>query len=219
MKSLEPSPPGWAEAVLQSLLRPADRESISGDLLEEYRAGQAASSWNASRERVVHQACPQRALASDSAVRTDHGKRDTPVIDVQTPLVWQRRASSWRLVTGRSHLSVGRLPRLPEDSPDQDGNTGRRQHQSRGIHDIVRGRRDPDARPAHVSNRPSRIFAHFVGVAAHGARLRCCDGMRRCGRRSMRAVRAARGAARLLAALERPKSNGVTVQKSRFNLL
>jgi len=31
------SPPGWAEAVLRSLLRPADRESISGDLLEEYR--------------------------------------------------------------------------------------------------------------------------------------------------------------------------------------
>ena len=34
----EPSPPRWAEAMLRSLLRPADRESISGDLLEEYRA-------------------------------------------------------------------------------------------------------------------------------------------------------------------------------------
>src|SRR6202158_306398 len=38
MKSHEPSPPRWAEAVLRSLLRPSDRESISGDLLEEYRA-------------------------------------------------------------------------------------------------------------------------------------------------------------------------------------
>jgi hypothetical protein len=38
MKSLEPSPPRWAEALLRSLLRPTDRESISGDLLEEYRA-------------------------------------------------------------------------------------------------------------------------------------------------------------------------------------
>jgi hypothetical protein len=38
MKTLEPSPPRWAEALLRSLLRPADNESISGDLLEEYRA-------------------------------------------------------------------------------------------------------------------------------------------------------------------------------------
>jgi hypothetical protein len=37
MKSEEPSPPRWAEAALQSLVRPSDRESISGDLLEEYR--------------------------------------------------------------------------------------------------------------------------------------------------------------------------------------
>jgi hypothetical protein len=37
MKSQEPYPPRWAEALLRSLLRPADRESISGDLLEEYR--------------------------------------------------------------------------------------------------------------------------------------------------------------------------------------
>ena len=32
------NPPRWAEALLRSLLRPSDRESISGDLLEEYRA-------------------------------------------------------------------------------------------------------------------------------------------------------------------------------------
>ena len=38
MKRKEPGPPRWAEAVLRSLLRPADRDSISGDLLEEYRA-------------------------------------------------------------------------------------------------------------------------------------------------------------------------------------
>jgi hypothetical protein len=38
MKSVEPSPPGWAEAVLRLLLKSSDRESISGDLLEEYRA-------------------------------------------------------------------------------------------------------------------------------------------------------------------------------------
>jgi hypothetical protein len=30
-------PPRWAESVLQMMLRPEDRESISGDLLEEYR--------------------------------------------------------------------------------------------------------------------------------------------------------------------------------------
>jgi hypothetical protein len=32
------NPPRWAEALLRSLLRPADRESIPGDLIEEYRA-------------------------------------------------------------------------------------------------------------------------------------------------------------------------------------
>jgi hypothetical protein len=43
MTSKEPSPPRWAEAILRSLLRPADRESISGDLLEEYRAARRPS--------------------------------------------------------------------------------------------------------------------------------------------------------------------------------
>jgi hypothetical protein len=38
MKSIEPTPPRWAEGFLRSLLKPSDRESISGDLLEEYRA-------------------------------------------------------------------------------------------------------------------------------------------------------------------------------------
>jgi hypothetical protein len=38
MTNKEPSPPRWAEAVLRCLLRPPDRESVSGDLLEEYRA-------------------------------------------------------------------------------------------------------------------------------------------------------------------------------------
>ncbi len=38
MKQDAQSPPRWAEALLRSLLRPSDRDSISGDLLEEYRA-------------------------------------------------------------------------------------------------------------------------------------------------------------------------------------
>jgi hypothetical protein len=36
VKSEKPRPPRWAEAMLRSSLRPTDRESISGDLLEEY---------------------------------------------------------------------------------------------------------------------------------------------------------------------------------------
>ena len=31
------NPPAWAEHVLRSLLKPEDRESVSGDLLEEFR--------------------------------------------------------------------------------------------------------------------------------------------------------------------------------------
>ena len=30
-------PPGWADAVLRILLAPQDRQTVSGDLLEEYR--------------------------------------------------------------------------------------------------------------------------------------------------------------------------------------
>jgi len=37
MNNRESNPPLWAEAMLRSLLRPSDRDSISGDLLEEYR--------------------------------------------------------------------------------------------------------------------------------------------------------------------------------------
>jgi hypothetical protein len=44
-------PPRWAEAILRILLKPDDRESVSGDLLEEYRdtivptRGRAADVW------------------------------------------------------------------------------------------------------------------------------------------------------------------------------
>ena len=38
MTSDEKNPPRWAETMLRSFVRPSDRESISGDLLEEYRA-------------------------------------------------------------------------------------------------------------------------------------------------------------------------------------
>jgi hypothetical protein len=37
MSVKESAPPHWAEALLRSLLRPSDRDAISGDLLEEYR--------------------------------------------------------------------------------------------------------------------------------------------------------------------------------------
>ena len=44
-------PPRWAEAILRVLLKPHDRETVSGDLLEEYRdtivptRGRAADLW------------------------------------------------------------------------------------------------------------------------------------------------------------------------------
>ena len=37
MNDTQPSPPRWAYALLRSMLRPSDSESIPGDLLEEYR--------------------------------------------------------------------------------------------------------------------------------------------------------------------------------------
>jgi hypothetical protein len=38
MTTNECTPPRWMDALLRALLRPADRDTISGDLLEEYRA-------------------------------------------------------------------------------------------------------------------------------------------------------------------------------------
>jgi hypothetical protein len=35
--SIEATPPAWAEALLRDVLRPADGDSVTGDLLEEYR--------------------------------------------------------------------------------------------------------------------------------------------------------------------------------------
>jgi hypothetical protein len=35
--SVSATPPSWAEGLLRAFLRPADLESVSGDLLEEYR--------------------------------------------------------------------------------------------------------------------------------------------------------------------------------------
>jgi len=46
---MTPTPPRWAEALLRAFLKPADVDSVSGDLLEEYRdaihpvRGQAAA--------------------------------------------------------------------------------------------------------------------------------------------------------------------------------
>jgi hypothetical protein len=34
---MSPSPPSWAEALLRVFVKPADFDSVSGDLLEEYR--------------------------------------------------------------------------------------------------------------------------------------------------------------------------------------
>jgi hypothetical protein len=35
--NLNPTPPGWAAALLRAFLRPSDLNRVSGDLLEEYR--------------------------------------------------------------------------------------------------------------------------------------------------------------------------------------
>jgi len=37
MSDTQVTPPRWAQALLKSLLRPSDSESVPGDLLEEYR--------------------------------------------------------------------------------------------------------------------------------------------------------------------------------------
>jgi hypothetical protein len=43
MTNTEANPPRWAETILQCLLKPSDRDSTAGDLLEEYRAARRPS--------------------------------------------------------------------------------------------------------------------------------------------------------------------------------
>jgi hypothetical protein len=43
MTNTEANPPRWAETILQCLLKPSDRESTVGDLVEEYRAARRPS--------------------------------------------------------------------------------------------------------------------------------------------------------------------------------
>jgi hypothetical protein len=43
VKNTEPNPPRWAERILQCLLKPSDRDSTVGDLLEEYRVARLPS--------------------------------------------------------------------------------------------------------------------------------------------------------------------------------
>ena len=43
MRNTDANPPRWAETILQCLLNPSDRDSIVGDLLEEYRAARRPS--------------------------------------------------------------------------------------------------------------------------------------------------------------------------------
>jgi hypothetical protein len=43
MKNTETNPPRWADAILHCLLKPSDRDSTAGDLLEEYRAARRPS--------------------------------------------------------------------------------------------------------------------------------------------------------------------------------
>jgi hypothetical protein len=43
MKNTETNPPRWADAILHCLLKPCDRDSTAGDLLEEYRAARRPS--------------------------------------------------------------------------------------------------------------------------------------------------------------------------------
>ena len=40
MKAEEPAPPRWVESILRLLVRPVDRDTIPGDLLEEFRVVQ-----------------------------------------------------------------------------------------------------------------------------------------------------------------------------------
>jgi hypothetical protein len=42
MKPSDARPPAWAEATLRLLLRPEDREGVTGDLLEQYQDRLAA---------------------------------------------------------------------------------------------------------------------------------------------------------------------------------
>jgi hypothetical protein len=173
MKSSEPSPPSWAEAMLRSLLTPSDRESISGDLLEEYRASKhpllgaiRANVWYV--KQVVSVLWP---LIRPSVL----AMAGLALLSVTVTIPWNVRLVPAPGISlfGLSGVFVGRLPRLPPDSSDQDGADGGWGNEFCRIRRDVRVRRYQSPWLGHRCFVQALHCCHSLGVAGAGAELRC----------------------------------------------
>ena len=213
MKSEEPSPPRWAEAQLRSLLRPVDRESISGDLLEEYRAVRRPSLgalraniwyvrhvlsmlWHLIRPcaLVLLGTNVLRVLLGVLGRMVRKSARDTMLaLMARILVVRQSCASPWRLLVRRADLFVGRSPRLPTDASYQDGDASRWGNQFRRIHDSFHGNSDQNPGPASRTILQAVHLCHSRDVDAYRVGLWCSRGRHR---RHHRQVDCARGSAK-----------------------
>jgi hypothetical protein len=220
MTSREPSPPRWADAMLRSLLRPADRESISGDLLEEYRAARRpwlgalraniwyvrhvlSMLWHLIRPCALVLLGDQRFARpswSIGAWRTwERFARDRTVgCDSSRSLVRQSCASSWRLLLGRADLFLGRLPRLPQNMSDQDGDPGSRRNEFRRLHFSFHGHSNRNPGPASRSILQPLHLYHSRHVATYCIGLWCSGGRHWRDRRQMGCAPGARGSSNCL---------------------
>ncbi len=76
-------PPRWAQALLRALLEPRDRDTIAGDLLEEYR------------DRLAHSPAPARAWYIRQVLSFVRGRnlRGLPFAMLPASLVWAAAAA------------------------------------------------------------------------------------------------------------------------------
>ena len=190
------NPPRWAEAMLRSFVRPSDRESISGDLLEEYRAARRpllgalganiwyikhvlSVLWQLIRPSALALAGLSILLALTVFRPGHHAPHQSPATQ---PMLWslmvkgiwlrQRCALSGYLATRRGHLFRYGLPCVSANSSDQGGATGSSGNQCRRHDGSFRCRRHHHSRSCAGRRRQPVASPHFLGVSAHSPGIR-----------------------------------------------
>ena len=152
-------PPRWAHALLESLLRPSDSESIPGDLLEEYREVRCpslgplrADVWYMKQVLSVLWRVAWPCVVAIIALR---------ILSFPLPrwMESESRARARSVVAGCAHFPVGRILRFTADGPIHHGRRDGRCHEPDRLHDVLHLRGgDPDRGFSWLRSR-SRSFS------------------------------------------------------------
>ena len=192
-------PPRVAYALLKSLLRPSDSESIPGDLLEEYREVRCpslgplrADVWYMKQVLSVLWRVAWPCVVAIIALR---------IVSFPLPRGWNPSlcARARSVVAGCSRLPVGRILRFTADGPIHHGRRDGQCHEPSRLHDVLHLRRRYLTEPSPVSVREAVHFRDRGHPSGAGAGFRRSCRNRRCRRRSVVASQLLEGS-RLLTA-------------------